>query len=66
MVVLRFSLKSQTLGEIALAVSRRILLDSFEDTWPVTTLKINFSSCFCRTEAGSGGAVRKLGPGTPS
>lgn len=66
MVVLRLSLKSQTLGEIALAVSRRIFLDSFEDTWPIITLKINFSYCFYREEAGSGGTVRKLGPRTPS
>lgn len=39
MMILRFILKSKTLGEIGLAVSRHIFLDSFEDTCPIIALK---------------------------
>jgi len=70
MVILRFILKSKTLGEIGLAVSRHIFLDSFEDMCPIITFKINFTCCFYRNstflhEAGSGGTTRKLGRRIP-
>lgn len=41
-----FILKSKTLGEIGLAVSRNIFLDSLEDMCPIIAFKINFSYRF--------------------
>lgn len=41
----RFILKSKTLGEIGLAVSRNIFLDSLEDMCLIIAFKINFSYC---------------------
>lgn len=69
MVIVRFILKSKTLGEIGLAVSRHIFLGSFEDMCPIITSKKNFSYCFYRNstslhEVGSGETTRKLGPTT--
>lgn len=46
MGIRRFILKSETLGEIGLAVSRNIFLDSLEDMCPVIAFKTNFSYCF--------------------
>lgn len=48
MVIVRFILKSKTLGEIGLAVSRHIFLGNFEDMCPIITFKKNFSYCFYR------------------
>lgn len=42
MVILRFILKTKTLGEIGLAVSRHIFfVESFEDIWLLISLKLN-------------------------
>lgn len=46
MGIRRFILKSKTLGEIGLAVSRNIFLSSLEDMCPIIAFKINFSYCF--------------------
>lgn len=70
MGIRRFILKSKTLGEIGLAVSRNIFLDSLEDMCPIIAFKINFSYCFYKNsnswhEVGCE-KTRKGGPKTVS